>query len=50
MLARRPLDVDAAATFAVNLILRGLAAVPCTDNPSPSPRERGEGGPREAGG
>jgi AcrR family transcriptional regulator len=28
MLARQPLDIDAAAAFAVNLILRGLAAVP----------------------
>jgi AcrR family transcriptional regulator len=28
MLARQPLDIDGAATFAANLILRGLPAVP----------------------
>jgi hypothetical protein len=28
MLARQPLDVEGAATFAANLILRGLPAVP----------------------
>jgi AcrR family transcriptional regulator len=52
MLARRPLNVDAAATFAVNLILRGLPLPPRAELPSPqpSPRERGEGGTREAGG
>jgi hypothetical protein len=28
MLARQPLDIDGAAAFAANLILRGLPAVP----------------------
>jgi hypothetical protein len=28
LLARRPLDTDSAAAFIVNLIMRGLSAVP----------------------
>jgi hypothetical protein len=31
MLARQPLDIERAAAFAANLILRGLPAVPRID-------------------
>jgi AcrR family transcriptional regulator len=36
MLARQPLDIDAAAAFTLNLIMHGLAAVPRAE-PSPPP-------------
>ena len=36
MLARRPHDPEAAADFAVSLILKGLAALPRTERPRSS--------------